>query len=360
MSIKQHIKSVVFFTCKWLGFFHISKYLMRGRLLILGYHGFQLEDEAKFRPILFMCPYLFERRMAFIARHRFPALSLQDALNRLKHGTLPKNAVVITIDDGFFSVLDKAAPVLNRYKFPATLYVTSYYVAKGTPIFRLVVQYLFWKTDAKVVEFGDHKWSPIQKLNLNDSAAAYRIMWRIIDYGEKQCDETERQSICKNLASYFGLDYERILHSRMFNLVSEGELKQLEELGIDVQLHTHRHIFPPDKPNTALSELVENREYLQGLLGRSLSHFCYPSGVWDYRNLSILKKEGIYSATTCEPGLNTVYTECLTLYRFLDQDNLSDIEFEAELYGFRELIRLVTGQHRKTSRAHHHIKSSPI
>jgi len=37
-----------------------------------------------------------------------------------------------------------------------------------------------------------------------------------------------------------------------------------------------------------------------------------------------------------------------SVYRVLDQDDLSDIEFEAELTGFDELIRLLTGRRGRT------------
>jgi peptidoglycan/xylan/chitin deacetylase (PgdA/CDA1 family) len=344
MSIKQRIKIAVFTTSKWLGLFHLSRYLMRRRLMILCYHGFELEDEAAFRPSLFMRPELFERRMLFIKHHRFPVLGLQDALTKLKQGTLPANAVVITIDDGFFSVLDNASLVLQRNEFPATLYVTSYYVSKGTPIFRIVVQYLFWKTPAKVLESSGQEWFPTQNLDLEDRTATHKAMWQIIDYGEKQCDEAERQTICEVLADALHIDYERILNSRMFNLLTPDELKTMEAFGIDVQLHTHRHTFPANENDVARRELIENRTYLESALDRRLTHFCYPSGVWESSNFSILDKVGIDSATTCEPGLNANNTEHLALYRCLDQDNLSDIEFEAELYGFCELIRCVTGR----------------
>jgi hypothetical protein len=59
----------------------------------------------------------------------------------------------------------------------------------------------------------------------------------------------------------------------------------------------------------------------------------------------------VESATTCEPGLNTAETPLLGLYRILDQDDLSQIEFEAELFGFSELIRIVTGKRRRMDRA---------
>jgi hypothetical protein len=47
------------------------------------------------------------------------------------------------------------------------------------------------------------------------------------------------------------------------------------------------------------------------------------------------------SATTCDPGLNSRTTPVMLLKRFLDSDQASDIAFEAEVCGARELLRRI-------------------
>ena len=47
------------------------------------------------------------------------------------------------------------------------------------------------------------------------------------------------------------------------------------------------------------------------------------------------------TATTCEPGLNSPSTPRLSLHRFLDGEDITQIEFEAEVSGFTELLRSV-------------------
>ncbi len=58
-------------------------------------------------------------------------------------GPCPPAAVALTIDDGFHGTLRHAWPALQRHGFPATLYATSYHVQSGTPVFRLLVQWVF-------------------------------------------------------------------------------------------------------------------------------------------------------------------------------------------------------------------------
>jgi peptidoglycan/xylan/chitin deacetylase (PgdA/CDA1 family) len=260
--------------------------------------------------------------------------------------------VVIVIDDGFFSVLDKAAPLLHKQGFPATLYVTSYYVTRETPVFRLAIQYLFWKTEHSSFEPPDRPWSSAKAVDLRDTRAAHQATWQIIDYGEAHCNEDQRRKICAEVATALGLDFEVISSTRGLSLLTPDELCRLEEFGIDVQLHTHRHIFPANNPEQARSELRDNRAVLEKVLGRRLEHFCYPSGVWANKLLPLLAEEGIVSATTCQSGMNDQTTNPLALYRILDQNNMHAIEIEAELTGFCELLRIVSGQRRRTDKEH--------
>ena len=155
------------------------------------------------------------------------------------------------------------------------------------------------------------------------------------------------QSICHQLGERLGVDYERIVQSRILSLITPEELPYLQEMGVDLQLHTHRHRLPVDDEETCRREIRDNRAFLEQALGEEKCHLCYPSGVWSLDQWPCLTVEDMKSATTCEPGLNTSKTPRLALYRILDQDDLSQIEFEAELYGFCELIRIATGKRRR-------------
>ncbi len=341
------LKATIFKTAKAFGLFHLSRLLMRRRLMILCFHGVALEDEATFRPMLFMREALFRQRLETIKAHRFPVLPLPQALSELRAGRLAPNTVAITIDDGFFNALSRAAPLLKAHDLPATLYLTSYYVQKGTPIFRLVVQYMFWKSQVASLEPWIEPWSPEQTVSLGDEAARDALTWKIIEYGETQCDEDGRQAICQQLGKLLEVDYEQIVESRIMSLMTPDELPRIEQLGIDLQLHTHRHRLPIGDEETCRQEIRENRSFIFNALGERKNHLCYPSGEWSDALWSCLEAEGVESATTCEPGLNTARTPPLRLYRVLDQDDLSQIEFEAELFGFCELIRIVTGKRQR-------------
>ncbi len=340
----KFLKGIVFFIGKWVGGFAIARRFTKGYLRILCYHGFEIEDETSFRPKLFIKEGTFRRRLSFLSRHKYPVVGLEEGIAKLQDGSLPSNAIVITIDDGFKSVSSCAAPNLRAFGFPCTIYVTTYYSQKESPIFRLAVQYLFWRTEMGPVEVCESIQSGVPEINLKDVKEKSQSEWAIIKYGETQCTELERQALCQKLAGVLQIEYSMIKTSRLLSLLNVSELIQLKKDGFDIQLHTHRHNFPEDDQTIAQKEIQENRQVLEPMMKMPLNHFCYPSGVWAVQQRPWLAALGIQTATTCEVGLNSVHTNPLSLKRFLDGENISQLEFEAEVSGFAEILRWLCGR----------------
>ena len=334
------VKFLVYFICRMFGLFRLSLWLTRYRLRILCYHGFALDDETHFRPKLFITPDTFLTRLEKLRTYGFRVLSLDEAVERLRSKTLPKRSLVITIDDGFHSVRSIAAPALQRHGFPATVYVTTYYVEHANPIFRLAIQYMFWKTGCRSLISKDLPWAAETEINLMDKECRERATWDCIRYGENHCTEDERVEISRRMGKLLEVPYEDIENTRILHLMTPDELKDLGRMGVDIQLHTHRHVFPDDEAR-AQQEIADNRESLDRLhLDGDLCHFCYPSGLFSNDQWAWLDKMGIKSSTTCIAGLNSAKTARHALRRFLDGENINMLEFEANLSGFSELIRL--------------------
>jgi peptidoglycan/xylan/chitin deacetylase (PgdA/CDA1 family) len=327
-------------TARALGVFGLCRRLTRSPLRILCYHGFSSADEHLFRPQLFIRPDTFRARMAFLKSARYPVLDLGEALDKLRAGTLPPNAVAITIDDGFRNVLALAAGILAESSFPSTVYVTTYYMERNHPIFRLALQYLFWKSGRAEADLEAAGLAP-EAQALGKSRAN---CWELIEHCESAGSEDRRQEILRALGRQFGVDMQELATSSRLTLMDAREVAQLARFGMDVQLHTHRHRLPLD-PEGLKREINENRRALEGF--RPLTHFCYPSGIWARSQWPHLEALEVRSATTCEPGFNYPDTPPLGLRRFLDSEAIHPLEFEAELCGFLEIMRRVTGKSKR-------------
>lgn len=334
------IKRFFLHVCKWAGVFHISLLFTKRKLRILCYHGFAADDEHRFRPRLFISPATFERRMKWLAERGFRILSLSQALELLDRSEPTEKSVVITIDDGFAGVYQRAVPILKRLGYQSTTYMTTYNVLKGTPVFRLLIQYLFWKTEKEYLELDGIGQGTMRLLSLRTPAERERASDLVMEYGESQIDEPRRVELARRLARQLEIDYDSIVSRRLFSLMSPEEIRSAVTCGMDIQLHTHRHRLPMSK-ELVTREVKENRAVLEPIVGKPLRHLCYPSGIWAKEQWPWLAGLNVESAATCAPGLNEPSTPRLALRRFLDGENVRPIEFEAELYGFTPLLRAV-------------------
>jgi peptidoglycan/xylan/chitin deacetylase (PgdA/CDA1 family) len=271
-------------------------------------------------------------------------MCLDNAIKALYSGTLPANALVITIDDGFHSVHRLAAPLLRQHGLPATVYVTTYYVERPNPIFRLAVQYMFWKSRADSYLPPDDIGTTGERFDLSDPAQRERAAWSVIRHGETGCTEDQRHALSGKVGRQLRVPYEDIVQGRALHLMTPAELNTLADFGLTVELHTHRHVFPDDDSLAAKREIEDNRATLRRLMNRAPDHFCYPSGLWTEQQWGWLDAMGVRTSSTCVPGLNSRDTPRHALRRFLDGANIHQVEFEAALCGFSDLLRGLRGR----------------
>ncbi len=161
----------------------------------------------------------FDQRLATMQRYGLHVLPLGDAMQQLYSRTLQEYAAAITVDDGFHSVHRLAVPCLQRYGFPATVYVTTYYVGNASPIFRLVVQYMFWKTRKQELVLKDVPWSTNQVVDLLNTAQTEQAAMELYKLWRARMHQEEmRCAICEELGVMLETPYEDIVRSNNQNL----------------------------------------------------------------------------------------------------------------------------------------------
>ncbi len=303
----------------------------RSRLLILCYHGIALRDEHRWRSLLYVTPEQFRGRLEILRSYRANVLPLEEALERLRMGSLPPRSAVITFDDGFYDFYRYALPALKEFGFPCTVYLTTHYCRHRAQVFDLMVSYLLWKSGAALIDLnciGLPETMPAQTpadhhailLALRKLAAANSL------------DTGGKDQLCRGLAAHLGIDYDELLQSRLLQIMTPEEVAETSRAGIDIQLHTHRHRTPADR-DLFLREIQDNRAAIAEFTGREASHFCYPSGVYAAEFLPWLADSGVRSATTCDLALAAPDSEPLLLPRLLDDSRIGAVEFESWICG---------------------------
>jgi peptidoglycan/xylan/chitin deacetylase (PgdA/CDA1 family) len=336
-----------------LGAFGLARMLTQRRLRILCYHGFALDDEARFDPRLFITPATFDARLRFLRAAGATILPLADALVRLRARTLPPLPVTITIDDGFYGTHAIAMPLLRKYEVPATLYLATDHVENQRPVLNLVLPYLLWRCRRSVVDFsGLGMPAPFDAaLGLENATEdlRQRLVRQLVRHVHDEDDPARRHTLLGTIADRLGVDVEDVVRSRKFGFVNHAEVRALHAAGVAIELHTHRHHSPGEEA-LAMREIADNRAAVERMTGSRPTHFCYPSGRFERWSEGWLVAAGIESATTCVAGLPGHDASVFRLGRFLDGEHISQVEFEAEIAGFMELARRVRAPVRGSSR----------
>lgn len=308
------------------------------RLLILCYHGISLDEEHLWRPATYISPQLFKTRLEILSRDGYAVLPLGDAIDRLYRKALPPRSVAITFDDGTYDFYKHAFPLLKEHGFPATVYQTTYYCDYDRPIFNLVCSFILWKQREKVFDTGSRFGLP-PAMDLRTEGSRQAIVTQLVTRARsRNLPEAEKNQLAEELARAVGVDYEELVAKRVLQLMHPHEIAELAREGVDFQLHTHRHRTPLDE-TLFRQEIRDNRRHLQSIIGaQCLTHFCYPSGVYELEFLPWLQAEDVISGTTCDPGLASRENHPLLLPRFVDTTHSTPLEFEAWLCGAAALI----------------------
>ncbi|KGJ96785.1 polysaccharide deacetylase family protein [Colwellia psychrerythraea] len=322
------IKIIILLIIKLIGGFWLAKKLNKGKTCVLCYHGFSHHDEHLFRPKLFMKPKSFAKRMAWLKSSNYQIVSLQQAIKERGH---EGNHVVITMDDGWASTHELGKELIQLNGIPIMLYITSYYMKTQGVVINVALAYILWKSVGKEFQFKDEQLGidKVYVIKPDDIAAITSDIRAIISQLD---DIVERQAVIFRIAVQLevSLYYKGQL---LFRMLNKQELLELAQDQVNIQLHTHHHCSPKEE-GPFNKEVEQNKDYILSIMANAqLDHFCYPSGEFYQKQSRWLENFGVTSATTVSPGLFTKNTDLLQIPRFLDGEDVHQIEFEAELCG---------------------------
>lgn len=145
------------------------------RVPILMYHSITDRPNDDTRPHA-VRPGDFEEQLGYLKDTGFTPLTLADLVASM-NGTgpaLPRRPIVVTFDDGYADFHAVALPLLDRYGVPATVFVTSGWLADagpdaaGRPLDRMLSWSQVREAAAAGVEIGGHTHSHPQLDQLPD------------------------------------------------------------------------------------------------------------------------------------------------------------------------------------------------
>lgn len=195
------------------------------RFVILMYHMIsrpQSQAETKYA-----CPpESFEIHLRKLLQNGYLPVSLESIESHFLSNTpLPKNAVAITLDDGFEDNYTNAFPLLAKYKIPATIFLAtghieatnSWMAQRDFPVRPMLNWKQIKEMDANGVSFGAHTVNHTKLPDLDSNTATYEITV------SKSTIEDKLGKACKHFAYPYGLfndEHRNMVEAAGFTLAS--------------------------------------------------------------------------------------------------------------------------------------------
>lgn len=98
---------------------------------VLTYHRFSQDRRSE----MTICETRFEEQMDFLKNNGYSVITMEQFLDFLDFkAQIPEKAVVLTFDDGWRSFYDIAYPILQKHRFPATLFIYPDFIGAGNAL----------------------------------------------------------------------------------------------------------------------------------------------------------------------------------------------------------------------------------
>jgi len=255
--------------------------------IVLMYHSIAPDDVAEFiDPPNRLAPEMFERQMAFLNEHRH-VVPLSQMLDQVASGVSPAaGTVCITFDDGYLDNLITAAPILEKYKLSATLFLPTGYISRGETQWADVLHSLLQRRTADRLRVPSPGG---QEIDLGSDAgreAARKLLHRRLleaTYGERHqlLAEIGQQLLPQGLAPHLTMNWDDV-----------RELQHRYPF-FEIGGHTREHIdLRKHCGEAARGEIDGCAEDIRRELGVPPRYFSFPYGRWCAETRGIVSASG--------------------------------------------------------------------
>jgi len=197
---------------------------------------------------------------------------------------IPKNALIITFDDGLLSNYEML-PVIKKYNTPITLFLCS-----------------------EIINTNRHFW--YKHKGLSKPLSYYKVLSNV----------NRLKALAKD-----GFIQDKEYKER--HALSKAEVIEMSKY-INMQSHTKFHpCLPECKYDVAQEEISESKQKLEVEYGFSINTIAFPNGDYSERDIEFAKNAGYTCAITVDGGYNTLKSDLFRLKRFStnDTDNINEL-----------------------------------
>ena len=244
----------------------------------------------------------------------FNILSLDDAVIRIKTGTLPARAACITFDDGYADNHHVAMPILQRHGLTATFFIATGFLDGGRMWNDTIIETIRGSTtpllDFSSLGLGQYPVSTIDQKKATIAALIKQIKYRPV---------AQRISITEQLAHLAQVELPHDL------MMTAHEVKAMRHAGMQIGAHTVSHpILARLTDEQARQEIGDSKIFLEQLLGERVGLFAYPNGKpgEDYipQSVDVVRSLGFDAAVSTRWGTSRKGDDLFQIRRFTPWD----------------------------------------
>lgn len=283
------------------------------------------------------------------------AVSLQQLNQTLEAGKRPQQQVVVTFDDGYADNLYNAKPILERYRIPATIFLTTGY---------MVQEREFWTDELDRLLLQPGKLPEVLSLKIQGTNYEWEL-GAASNYSEQDAQRYRH-------LNYLSLHIPSIRHSLYYSLYqllyplpARERWHLIEEIriwaGVEIAVRsTHRTLTPEEISALAAGELIEigahtvfhpflstlstdaqwleithSQAVLEDILGLPVVTFAYPHGNFTEETKAIVQEVGFRCACSTVPKSVGKHSDRFALPRVVVEDCNGE-EFARRLFEWFE------------------------
>jgi peptidoglycan/xylan/chitin deacetylase (PgdA/CDA1 family) len=304
------------------GIYHFFHFLSRYKITILYAHS--IIDDTASKPWKPLRTHHTARELAFtldVLREKYTFIPLSTALKILKKEHAPiKNALVITLDDGYLNNLTIGSPIFARFNISPTIFIATEHSEHNRPFWfdRLdyALQQITEENFQTSIQDEIFVFNCQSRGKLQQSYATFRRKVKA-DFKSDIAMREYLSSLCQQIEKQTGKALKQIIdNDPCATLADWRQLKNAEKnLGFEIGSHTlnHARLGLVDK-HTASIELSKSKNELENKLAIHCENFCYPDNSY---NAYAAQTAALYyqSALTTNIGLNATNCDLMTLKR---------------------------------------------
>lgn len=309
----------------------ITRFRNRGanKSLILMYHrvaSFLMDPQ-----LLSVSSENFERQLNYL-KEEYQPIHLSELCTSLENRSIDDKSIVITFDDGYIDNFFTVLPLLQKYKIPATIFVTTGFIDANLNTPSDILEQTILNTNVKATHLCIKFHNKTLEWDLNEIGEVFDTKWNVLSYGKctsrQKCyldlhkllfplSLKDRTIILEQLQAWAGentfIGEKKILEASFIEKLSSCKLIEIGSHGVD-------HLALSKQPSDIqIYEIGESKKKLEAIINKPVRYFAYPYGgdnAVNIETIKIVQQMKYHAACSTKVGTTTLQSNLFQLPRF--------------------------------------------